>query len=286
MQSKIKNDFEIETFRASLADMKQFKKYVEELEVKCADECAFKIIPPEKFKGYSNKLKPNTTLSNVVVQRAEVIRALNGIAYELSHEERKTMSYDHFLKSVKRGEPANGPIDRYEKLAWQNLRKKVCESLYAIDNPISLFDDSCKFMNLNKFSRAESLIHQGVKRMKGIHEPYLYIGTYITYFGIHLEDSDLYSINYLHEGAAKVWYFIPSSEHSKLEKLAREFGEAVATICDNFLRHKTLMIPPAPRKHFGCYAAMNNCISASKQLHKNIVVLAFITTFKLLHNIM
>lgn len=251
MQSKVRNNFEIKTFRASFADMKQFKKYVEELEMKCADECAFKIIPPEKFKGYSNKLKLDTILANVVVQRAEVIRVKNDVAYELSYEEQKTMSYDQFLRKGKRGEPANGSINRYERLAWKNLGKGGCESLYAIDNPISLFNDACGVMNLNKFSRAESLIHQGSERMRGIHEPYVYIGSYITYFGIHLEDSDLCSINYLHEGAAKVWYYIPFSEHTKLEKLAVKFGEAVATTCDNFLRHETLMIPPTVLRRNG-----------------------------------
>lgn len=155
------------------------------------------------------------------------------------------MSYERFLKTVLKHEQLNKTIDEYEEVAWQNLQNGTSESLYAIDNPISQFNNSCEFINLNQFSRAQSLIHQGDIQMEGIHTPYLYIGSHITYFGFHLEDSDLCSINYLHGGGAKLWYFVPTSENAKLEKLANEFGIAVATTCNNFIRHKSLMISPA-----------------------------------------
>lgn len=245
MQSIIGNDFKIKTFKASFAEMKQFKKYVEELEIKCANECAFKITPPRRFESYSNGLPQEAILSNVVTQRADEIITHNDVAYELSYEEQRSMTHNQFMMSVAQNEPVFDSINNCEEAAWLNLQNASQQSLYAIDNPVSLFDESCKFMNLNTFSRAESLIHQGDELMGGIHKPYLYVGSYLTYFGIHLEDSDLCSINYLHEGAAKVWYFIPSSEHGKLERLAERFGRAVGITCDNFLRHKSLMIPPA-----------------------------------------
>lgn len=106
-------------------------------------------------------------------------------------------------------------------------------------------------MNLNKFTHAESIIHQGKDRLVGIHKPFLYVGSHITYFGFHLEDADLSSINYLHAGKPKVWYFVPTSEHAKLEHLANEFGKSVSTSCNNFIRHKALMIPPTTLRKNG-----------------------------------
>lgn len=221
MQSRIKSDFKIKTIRATWADMKQFKKFVEKLEVECSAECAVKIVPPKEFKKYTKKLKSNTVLSNVVVQRADEIKANKNVAYELYYDEKRKMSYNQFLKSVQKNEQPNKTIDEYKNLTWKKLQKGTEKSLYAVDNPQSLFSDSCEFMNLNRFSQAESLIHQDDVQIEGIQTPYLYVGH------------------------AKVWYFVPASENAKLEKLAKEFGMAVGTTCNNFIKHKSLMIPPA-----------------------------------------
>lgn len=88
MQSGIKNDFEIRTVQATWADVNQFKKYVEKLEVECAAECAVKIVPPKEFGIYTEELKSNATLSNVVVQRAEKIETNNNVAFELLYNKK------------------------------------------------------------------------------------------------------------------------------------------------------------------------------------------------------
>lgn len=72
-------------------------------------------------------------------------------------------------------------------------------------------------------------------------------------FGWHLEDVDLYSINYLHFGAPKHWYVIPPPLCKKFEKLSKELFSAEMARCDQFLRHKAVMISPAflEQKGFG-----------------------------------
>lgn len=77
--------------------------------------------------------------------------------------------------------------------------------------------------------------------MKGITSPYVYVGGPMTSFGIHIEDGDLCSINFLHEGAEKVWIIVPGSEGKKLEAL---INENTSGLCANYIRHKTTIIPP------------------------------------------
>lgn len=245
MESRVKNAFEIRTVHATKENMRTFGKFLDQLEVQCAAECAVKIIPPANFRAGTTELDESLMLTQVLVQNSTKLSIGSGTAFELSGEKERKMTYKHFRRLTAKGEASNETVDQMEDHAWSELNRNCLNSLYAVNIQVSLFDKECKFVNLNKFSRAESMIHQGKERLTGIHEPFLYVGSRATFFGFHLEDADLGAINYLHEGAPKIWYFVPMSEHSNLERLASEFGEAVATTCTNFIRHKALMIPPS-----------------------------------------
>jgi hypothetical protein len=49
------------------------------------------------------------------------------------------------------------------------------------------------------------------EKFLGIHTPFLYFGSWKTFFMLHVEDAFLGSINYLHYGEPKVWYVVPQS---------------------------------------------------------------------------
>lgn len=86
------------------------------------------------------------------------------------------------------------------------------------------------------------------KPMEGIHTPFIYVGEYLTSFAAHVEDGDLYSVNYNHSGAAKIWYIIPGEEGEKLEKLI--FNQT-SHICKLYIRHKSILVPPSVLKEHG-----------------------------------
>jgi len=60
------------------------------------------------------------------------------------------------------------------------------------------------------------------KSFSGITKPWVYISHPYSSFCWHYEDMMMYSINYMHEGAGKVWYVIPDSQRTNFEKYARK----------------------------------------------------------------
>lgn len=70
-------------------------------------------------------------------------------------------------------------------------------------------------------------------------------------FAYHVEDLNLYSINYLHAGASKSWYSIKQKDKKRFESLAVSYNVEEHQQCHEFLRHKTKMFSPKKLKEFG-----------------------------------
>lgn len=62
-----------------------------------------------------------------------------------------------------------------------------------------------------------------------------------TSFAHHVEDCNLGSINQLISGQPKFWYGVPSKYAKEVERLT----SAHFKVCDLYIRHKTLLIPPS-----------------------------------------
>jgi len=66
--------------------------------------------------------------------------------------------------------------------------------------------------NLKAISRLpKGLLRFVEKDVPGVTEPYSYIGTRFSTFCWHVEDDNLYSLSFLHGGAPKTWYGVPST---------------------------------------------------------------------------
>ncbi|KAJ6828781.1 uncharacterized protein M6B38_361210 [Iris pallida] len=77
--------------------------------------------------------------------------------------------------------------------------------------------------NLNNFPRLQgSVLSFENGDISGVLVPWLYVGMCFSSFCWHVEDHHLYSMNYLHWGAPKMWYGIPGTNALKLESAMKK----------------------------------------------------------------
>ena len=126
-----------------------------------------------------------------------------------------------------------------ETAYWKSLNFN--NPMYGADMPGSLFDDGTESWNVAKL---ENLLDVLGQKVPGVNTAYLYLGMWKATFAWHLEDVDLYSINYIHFGAPKQWYSISQEDARRFEAAMRSVWPTDSKNCDQFLRHKTYLISP------------------------------------------
>jgi [histone H3]-trimethyl-L-lysine9/36 demethylase len=72
-----------------------------------------------------------------------------------------------------------------------------------------------------------------------------------SFFAWHVEDADLYSVNFLHGGAPKVWYCVSPANKARFERLAGALHPDQLQQCKGFLRHKDILISPTLLRQYG-----------------------------------
>lgn len=145
--------------------------------------------------------------------------------------------------------------EELERIYWKTLT--YAPPLYGADLPGTLFDENQELWNLNKLPNLLDVL--GTK-VPGVNTAYLYLGMWKATFAWHLEDVDLYSINYLHFGAPKQWYSISQADARRFEAAMRNLWPTEAKACDQFLRHKAFLISPAHLKQ-QYNITVNKCVS-------------------------
>lgn len=129
--------------------------------------------------------------------------------------------------------------EELEQLYWKSL--SYAEPMYGADVLGSIFKESTKEWNVAHLPNVLDLMEE---KIPGVNDAYLYAGLWKASFSWHLEDQDLYSINYLHFGAPKQWYSIPQSEHKRFYALMKDIFSEDYKQCHEFLRHKTFLASP------------------------------------------
>ncbi|KKA18919.1 Jumonji family transcription factor [Rasamsonia emersonii CBS 393.64] len=133
--------------------------------------------------------------------------------------------------------------EELETAYWKSLMFN--NPMYGADMPGSLFDDRTTSWNVAKLPNLLDVLGQ---KVPGVNTAYLYLGMWKATFAWHLEDVDLYSINYIHFGAPKQWYSISQEDAPRFEAAMRSIWPNDAKNCDQFLRHKTYLISPSVLK--------------------------------------
>lgn len=126
-----------------------------------------------------------------------------------------------------------------EELYWRSLG--YAEPMYGADVLGTIFKDKDHPWNV---AHLPNLLDLMDTKLPGVNDAYLYAGLWKATFSWHLEDQDLYLINYLHFGAPKQWYSIPQAQHDKFYKLMAEIFNEDSKNCSEFLRHKTFLVLP------------------------------------------
>ena len=98
----------------------------------------------------------------------------------------------------------------------------VLMALADYRNVGSLFTDETTSWNVACLPSALTrLLPASSKGLPGVNTPYLYFGMWRATFAWHVEDMDLFSINYIHFGAPKFWYAMPQARANALEQTMR-----------------------------------------------------------------
>lgn len=165
-------------------------------------------------------------------------RRLNNTAESVDHIDDKAFkNFDYRMEGLEEFTPER--CAELENHYWKSLGFN--QPMYAADMPGSLFNDDQEVWNVAKL---ENILDVLGTKVPGVNTAYLYLGMWKATFAWHLEDVDLYSINYIHFGAPKQWYSISQEDARRFEKAMKQAWPIDSKNCDQFLRHKTYLISP------------------------------------------
>lgn len=168
---------------------------------------------------------------------------------EISHE-KFTVEYGNdvdsheFGSGFPRSERGRGVEDAHsnEAKAADGLKKDLPEPKFGTKE---FFKES--YWNLNNIPNCSGSILKHIKvGINGINVPWMYFGNLFSTFCWHNEDNYLYSINYHHWGAPKVWYGVPGTETSAkgLEQVFKSYLSMKMRDVPDLMYHITTMFSP------------------------------------------
>ncbi|MFI5206171.1 MAG: lysine-specific demethylase, partial [Candidatus Paceibacterales bacterium] len=236
-------------FHPTLHDMSDFVTYVEKLRTIC-EPLGFglcKIVPPKEYtarpQGYDNL--PNIRLPYIHAQSVARKKLPNKASQHrfyranIDHLDGSTLKeYNNEVNEKDNKSTANG--DDEEKLFWSKLHLR--KTKYASDLDVkTLFSEDVKLWNLNSL---DTILTKIKTPLLGVNTTFLYIASRFSFFGLHVEDVNLPSINYLHLGKSKVWYSVPTSASKQVEDMLSRAYPYDYKKCSEFIRHKRYLVHP------------------------------------------
>ncbi|KAI7850121.1 JmjC domain, hydroxylase-domain-containing protein [Circinella umbellata] len=255
-----------------MEQFKDFKTFMEAIDPYGRHSGIVKVIPPREWKDKLPDTKhrlERIRVRNPIIQH---IMGSRGMYTQTNVEKRRPYTIAQWCKLCEQSEhqPPNIGCDRttrpivtpnrkrdkvgnnnneekytvdyckeLERNYWRNLT--FTQPMYGADMAGTLFDNSVSAWNVNSL---DNMLNRLDVSVPGVNEPYLYFGMWKATFAWHVEDMDLYSINYLHFGAPKQWYAIPTTHTKKFESVMQNIFPQEYKECPEFLRHKTFIVSP------------------------------------------
>ncbi|KIV99079.1 uncharacterized protein PV09_09185 [Verruconis gallopava] len=182
----------------------------------------------------SNGRQPRATKD---VKKSVASRRLHNQSETWEVDEEAFKGFNYRLENVEQFDVER--CKELEETYWKTINFGT--PMYGADMPGSLFNDSVTSWNV---AHLPNLLDVLGTKVPGVNTAYLYLGMWKATFAWHLEDVDLYSINYIHFGAPKQWYSISQADARKFENAMRSLWPQDYKHCDQFLRHKTYLISP------------------------------------------
>eukprot|EP00617_Octactis_speculum_P025403 CAMPEP_0185756392 /NCGR_PEP_ID=MMETSP1174-20130828/14823_1 /TAXON_ID=35687 /ORGANISM="Dictyocha speculum, Strain CCMP1381" /LENGTH=534 /DNA_ID=CAMNT_0028435335 /DNA_START=224 /DNA_END=1831 /DNA_ORIENTATION=+ len=234
-----------------------FQAFVERIEPAVTPHGICKIIPPKgwwKRLDYRSHIEKSRFDNVITTPIRQCVAGARGV-YWLTLLETPAKSLKDFEQmaeaSAKRNLPPNLSIEQRVRRFWKTLSTTMEPPLYGADIPGSLFDGEAAATGWN-VDNLDTVLQRTIHPpVGGVTNAMLYVGTWRAMFAYHVEDMNLYSINYLHMGAPKSWYSVRPAHARRFESMAQALQPEAAAACSEFLRHKTFMFSPARLKESG-----------------------------------
>jgi len=236
------------TFYPTMEELTSFDTYVAYMESQGAHKAGIaRIVPPKNWTPRKAGYDPSEVeivIENPVQQNIAVTK-VPGAFTTIADRSIPPFTLPEYLRlatSPKYLTPSHSSYEELEQLYWQqNLDDSLPSPIYGADVQATLTDPDQTVFNMPKLP---SILTGMAEQIPGVNLPYLYVGMWKATFSWHVEDMDLYAINYLHYGAPKTWYCVPPQCGYMLEQIAQKLFPEMSGACFNLLRHKAVMIGP------------------------------------------
>lgn len=273
------SDGGIPIFKPSFDQFKDFYNFIKSINSYGMQSGIVKIIPPKEWLDLQQEQDNSEILSNIeignpiqqqisgekgiyLIQNIEKNKKFNllqwknlSLNYPLPNSTVYTdnlIKFNNFNDLINNLNNSDSQFNDKERLIflenyyWKSLN--FTTPLYGADTVGTVFSKDLKIWNINNLP---NLLNYLDTKIPGVNESYLYAGLWKSPFAWHLEDKDLYSINYIHFGSPKQWYSIPQSHEKQfLNFVKQEFNQEFKN-CSEFLRHKQVLISPKTLKDNG-----------------------------------
>lgn len=246
---------EVMTFTPTMEEFCDLTKLLTYMESKGAHKAGIaKIKPPKEWVARARGYQPSQIDIEIQAPIEQTLAPTDVVgAFQANNKNLPKLKVEDYRKLATRRNyvtPAHQSYEELEELYWEAMiNDTVDPPIYGADVCDSVTDPEQKIWNINRLE--SSLTEVMEEQIPGVNMPYLYFGMWRATFSWHVEDMDLYGVNFLHYGAPKTWYCVPPQYGYKLEAIAEKIFPNMSKACFNLFRHKAVMLSPALLEEFG-----------------------------------